>query len=133
MRRTRKQKLFYYSRPGLYRLTIEELKTVEERVLWLLRRRESFRNNDMSLIWGYWRIFDNLDTTKLDAESFKKLTSPESIRRVRQKIQNDYGLWLPTTKEVLEARKIKESAVRDWAYTMPVIMVNNIVRISERF
>jgi hypothetical protein len=48
-------------------------------------------------------------------ESLDKLTKAENIRRVRQKIQNDLGLFPPTDPDVIAKRKIKEEVIKEWA------------------
>lgn len=99
--------------PGLYQKKIEELETVEEKVCWLFKRHPNLRNSDKLLIFYYWVIVDGYEG-QLDEDVILKLTSSESIRRVRQHIQNDLGFFLPYDTEVIEGRKISEEAVRDW-------------------
>ncbi len=48
---------------------------------------------------------------KIPKEVFKKISSPESYRRVRQKF-NAEGKYLPTNPHVLERRKRKEVTKR---------------------
>jgi len=113
IRRTIEQKKIYYSRPGLYRKKLEELESTEEKVIWLLNKYENLRNNDKLLIFAFW-LHENKVSFDLDESIIKSLASPETIRRVRQKIQNEYNLYLPTDQEILESRDICEEAVKDW-------------------
>jgi hypothetical protein len=112
MKRSKQEKIFYYTMPGLYAKKILELETCAERVCWLLEKNEHLRNCDKCLIIYYWKHVDALDNVSKD--NIHSLTPSESIRRVRQHIQNDLGLWPPTEEKVLLARKINESAVQDW-------------------
>ena len=112
-RRTQEEKKFYYTMPGLYRKKIEELENTEEKVAWLLKLYPTLRNSDKLLLFYYWKIVDKYEG-ELTEETIMALTPAESIRRVRQKIQNDLGLFLPIDSEMLEKRKICEEAVREW-------------------
>lgn len=114
MKRTPEEKKFYYTMPGLYQKKIEELERVEERVCWLFKRYPNLRNSDKLLIFYYWVLVDGYDGS-LEESVITALTSSETIRRVRQHIQNDLSLFLPFDSEVIESRKIGEEAVRDWA------------------
>jgi len=122
-KRTKKEKIFYYSMPGLYLRKIEELEIVEEKICWLFYKFPYLRNNDNLLIFKYWQMNDNYNG-ELDDKIIADLTSPESIRRCRQKIQNVLGLFLPTDPKVINARKICEEAVRDWAINKKKVYEN---------
>lgn len=122
MRRTDKQKKFYYSQPGLYEKKIEELREVEETVVWLLEKHVHARDCDKCLIWLYWALKDDISITPIktaavyiDTTVIHRLTSPGTITRCRRKIQNDLGMFLPTDEEVREGRNITEQAYKDWA------------------
>lgn len=114
MKRTRQEKIFYYNMPGLYEKKIHDLETTEERVLHLLKHNLHLRDCDKCLIFHYWFKVDGINDF-LGKENLHSLTSSESIRRCRQKIQNDYGLYLPEDEEVRLARQISEDAYRDWS------------------
>ena len=113
MKRTREEKLFYYSQPGLYNKKIEELETAEEQVLHLLKHDPELRNDDTLLLFAYWRQIDGYKG-ELDQETLKGLTNFETIRRVRQKIQNEYYKFLPTKEDIIESRKICQKAIEAW-------------------
>ena len=84
----------------------------------ILSKDKDARNNDNMLIWDYWAEFDDptgLIRRTMYALGRKKimfeLTSPESIRRSRQKIQNEMG-WYKPTPSVMEKRIKKQEAMR---------------------
>jgi len=85
---------------------VEELKTVEERVRWLLEKHPQARNSDIYLIILYWRKFDGLPLWFPKNYIFgdEKVTSPASIVRARRKIQ-ERGELLPTDPEILRKRR----------------------------
>lgn len=116
IRRNKEQKIFYYSQPGIYRRKIMELETAEERVCWLFKNHEHLRNCTKCLIFHYWFLVDNLSSiTELSPELLHQVTPAETITRAARHIQNDLGLWLPTDENELEARRINEFAVKEWA------------------
>ena len=120
MRRTMDEKIFYFLKPGLYSRTVKELETVEEKVCWLLEKFEKLRNKDRLLIFYYWNMVDGY-TGELKESVIMNLTSSETVRRVRAKIQNKYNLFLPTDDDVVLARNIKQDAVRDWAVSQRLL------------
>jgi len=67
--------------------------TIKDNVVLLLNEDERCRNDDTYLILRYWQRFDYL---QVDLSVFDSLTKAESIRRSRQNIQNDDGLFPPT-------------------------------------
>jgi hypothetical protein len=92
----------------------EELKLVKGRVDWILQNYPSSRNSDFILTLIYYRQFHSLPFPYLEYEAIKELPTMESIRRVRQKIQNEEHRWLPTDETVIR-RRSKQSAMRRWA------------------
>ncbi|MCX6705352.1 MAG: hypothetical protein NT162_03400 [Candidatus Woesebacteria bacterium] len=89
---------------------------VYDRVLQILNRDEKARNSDKYLIWEFWveegkasKGEENFDRnsyndgyiTQLD---FRSATSPETIRRIRQKIQETHPELAPTSQTTLFRR-----------------------------
>lgn len=118
-KRTRQQKLLYYTSPRFYQKVLNQLEEVEEKVCFLLAKDEHFRNCDNCLLFHYWQNVDNIYTHLLFRfkDERHKCTSAETITRCRRYIQNTLGLWLPTDPEVIKRRKIKELAIREWVIT----------------
>jgi len=77
----------------------KELLNTKERVKWILETYPSLRDSDNRLIATYWSMeaadYTNYRTNEMTAREFLNLlykhllTSPESIRRCRQKIQEE--------------------------------------------
>ena len=111
-KRNNQQKLLYFTRPNFYNKVLEELNQLDEIICWLLMKHEHFRNCDKCLIWHVWEEVDKLQFMP-DKDKKHSLTSSESIRRVRQKLQ-ELGLWIPTDPEVIKKRNIKKQAISDW-------------------
>src|SRR5579875_1839813 len=87
----------------------EELKKTKDQVLYLLERYPAARNNDFYLQLLWLKQFGGKvelpwkDWEKIKANSGKL----ESVRRVRQKIQNEIGLFQQTDL-VIKARRDKQ-------------------------
>jgi len=114
MRRTIEEKIFFYSMPRLYEKKIEELKTVEERVVWVLKHHPDTRNSDKLLLLTYWVVVDKIARVPLDEIDISKITNFDTIRRCRQLIQNTLNLFIPTDEEVLYTRRVNQVAVKDY-------------------
>ena len=80
-----------------------------ERIKFLLGASSDYRNSDRKLIWRIWK--DEFLTNSpygqaesITLEAFMKATSPETVRRTRQKVQAEHPA-LQSDKQVLEAKK----------------------------
>ena len=85
----------------------ERLRTVKERVEYLLDKYPNTRNSDLYLIILYLRYFTELGKyiKYIPYDVIKKYDGiTETIRRMRQKIQEE-GRYLPTDPEVLKRRR----------------------------
>ncbi|KKM65630.1 hypothetical protein LCGC14_1489370 [marine sediment metagenome] len=114
MRRTKQQKLLYYTRPSFYHRVLLQLEDVEEKVCWLLAKYEKTRNSDMFLLMKFWNEAEQWNGMFIEPYIYR-ITSAETITRIRRYLQNTLHLWMPTDEEVIEARSIKELAIKDWA------------------
>ena len=112
MRRSKKDKLLYYSRPHFYEKCLSELEEVEERVVWLLAKHDKARNSDMFLLMKYWLNVNKWNGLFIEPY-IHLITNAETIIRKRRYIQNTLSLFLPTNPIVAEGRGIKEAAYRD--------------------
>lgn len=86
---------------------LEKLRTVKDRVEYLLARYPDARNSDLYLTILYLRKFTELGRyiRYIPYNVIKKYDGVfETIRRTRQKIQEE-GRYLPTDPEVLKKRK----------------------------
>ena len=93
MKRTIKQKKLFYTTTSFKSKNIRDLQTVEENVAYLLNNFPHLRNCDKCLIFYYFKHIDGL--TKITRENIHKLTSAESITRIRRHLQRDCDVFLP--------------------------------------
>jgi len=110
-----------------------DMKTTKKQVEWCLEHRPATRDCDMYLIMSVWKNYHRnqyidflmRSMKSLDEEvpiwmkmsersSMHDLPSPESIRRTRQKIQNEEGRWL-ADEQIQKARAAEEVNTREWA------------------
>ena len=85
----------------------EKLRTVKERVEYLLDKYPNARNSDLYLIILYLRYFTDLGRyiKYIPYDVIKEYDGiTETIRRMRQKIQEE-GRYLPTDEKVLRRRR----------------------------
>jgi len=87
-------------------------KTVKSAVRFLLARYPELRNDDRPLILYFWYYLDRFPVF-LPADRTGRLTSPETIRRARQKIQMT-GKFLPTDLKVIQKRRITRHTIRNY-------------------
>jgi len=102
------------------------LNKVEDNVREMLRTNEHYRNCDICLILQYWFLHDGVsDKDIYDINVRHSLTSTESVRRCRQKVQSEvwtdkdgirrYGRYLPTDPLVRKRRGIAEDVYREYS------------------
>ena len=95
-----------------------KLKTYD-RVLQILNKDEKARNSDKYLIWEFWveegwatnfsEDGDMASDGYMNQRAFMSATSPESIRRCRQKIQETHPELAPTSQTALFRRNKEKS------------------------
>lgn len=90
----------------------EEFSTVYDLVFKLLQKDEKCRNYDK---WLNYRVLCYYLEQPPTYEEFLRIPSFETIRRNRQKIQNQEKLFRPTKQDVLERRSQREAFVREWS------------------
>ncbi|HLP96369.1 MAG TPA: DUF3800 domain-containing protein [Saprospiraceae bacterium] len=95
------------------------------RVAFILNHSVEARNSDKELVWLYWETFEKVrfGGESITRESYKMLTSPNSISRIRAKIQNEYKLFQANDKVkrfrgVLEVEK-KLQVIEDKPIYLP--------------
>lgn len=91
---------------------IEKKGTIKMNIIQLMKNDEECRNDDAWLQFRYARDIMGADMN--DFKEWKRIPSLESIRRIRQMVQNTAGLFLPTRDEVVIQRRIEQTAVRRW-------------------
>jgi len=89
----------------------EKLQNTETCIRYILAHYPEARNNDKLLMLLYWELVDKIQIPKEFRQAFLyKATHPETIRRMRQKIQ-EQGDYLPR-QEVLEKRRKRQEAFK---------------------
>lgn len=95
-------------------MTKEVKKTIRQNVERLMRDYPVTRDNDKTLIFGYWKLVDNIvdDSGKVHIKDMlNKSTPTESITRARRLIQEE-GKYLPTSG-VVAGRRGREKDMKD--------------------
>jgi len=93
---------------------VERLKTTKERVEYILENYPETRNDDLYLWLIYVRLFDKVLSKyirRIPYGVIKRATRPETLSRVRRKIQEE-GRLLPTDPKVLKRRRRLEELYR---------------------
>jgi hypothetical protein len=81
---------------------MEGLKTVYDKVAWLMTHVPATRDDYILLILLYWQTFDGID---IPAETVKQIlesaTEPETINRVKRKVI-EYNFHISNIKKMIE-------------------------------
>jgi len=80
-----------------------------ENVAKLLDKHPYLRNDDVDLVFAYWKLVDQVKFSKPNYP----ITSPATIIRHRAKLQ-EHGYFLPTKPEVLKKRHKQKVKMRVW-------------------
>ena len=89
------------------------LKKNKEQVSYLLEKYPATRNNDFYLQLMYLRVFGGIPLPYIEWTDIRALSGRlESVRRVRQKIQNEDHMYPPTDSDVIAAREKRAKAYR---------------------
>ena len=92
---------------------MKRIKLLEEKVLYVLEKHQDTRNDDalltFTIIWEYSRkdIKEEDGKTWISTEVLKWCRE-DAVKRVRAKIQNEQGRFLPTDEKVRKLRKISQ-------------------------
>lgn len=97
---------------SLIALDLDNKKDLVESML----RQYSFTRNDDLLMYKMFimRVLSSHGKF-ISMKDLEGLPTPESLTRVRRKIQNEEYRYLPTDPEVMRKRAIKCEAVSEWA------------------
>ena len=92
---------------------IGQLTQRKQQVEYLLKTYPQARNHDFLLTFLWLRIFAKVNIPQIHWEVICQFSGAlESVRRVRQKIQNEEHHFLPTDPTVLEKRSRRSKAYR---------------------
>ena len=92
---------------------------LKQKVMYCLQKYPETRNSDIKLTNSIWYEFHNNKIKRIDDKNYVALTDlydlprEDNVKRVRAKIQNEEGKYLPTEEEVLKQRKILEKRWRE--------------------
>lgn len=94
----------------------DRIQHLEEKVLYVLDKYPKTRNDDVDLTLTILWVYLPDEFTKIGEKVFVGTTAlrrvrEDNVKRVRAKIQNDQGKFLPTDPDVRKKRKITEE---DW-------------------
>ncbi len=96
-------------------MTLElELTRAQDQVMLLLSRYPDARNNDFYLQLLWLKTFGGIKALPfIEWPKIKELSGRlESVRRMRQKVQNEMGLYPPTDPEILKRRQERQERFR---------------------
>lgn len=79
----------------LNHLSSFNLKTIRDKVAYILNNNKEARNSDRALCWDFWTRFESehFDGRALTESTFYKVTPMNNLIRERARIQNDYKLF----------------------------------------
>lgn len=98
-----------------------EIKKLKNAIEDILERYPKARDSDQWLTLKIWqeyfptRVITLPDgTIAIRFKDIMEMPREDNVKRIRAKIQNEEGKWLPTTWEVAKQRKILESVWRNY-------------------
>lgn len=92
---------------------VQELKSRKDQVTYLLQKYPDARNHDFLLEWLWLQIFGRFRIPRIHWEVICKFSGAlESVRRARQKLQNEEHRFLPTDPKIREIRRRRSKAYR---------------------
>jgi len=100
---------------------MKTIKDLRNKVCEILKDHPETRDCDKRLLAHFWHRHERWLLVKVDDEWYmplkhlKQSTSQEAVARVRRKIQNDEGWYLPLSLKVAKKRGISEEKWRWWA------------------
>ncbi len=87
----------------------ESLDLIYDKVKHILRDFPETRDSTSALVLRYWNFYDG--GTK---NGYDRLTPPDSITRMRRRIQNEDGHYLPST-QTQKLRDERQSEYEAWS------------------
>lgn len=82
---------------------------IKEVVISVLQKHERARNNDRFLQFCVWNMEGLIKNKAITWDAYMRATDPETIRRTRQKVQEEYPQYRATDPEVANKRLQKET------------------------
>lgn len=102
-------------------MTTKRISNLHQMVSHFLRENEELRNDDIALQLALikHKYPSAVRTSQIDQQEYvavfalRRFTQ-DNVKRVRAKIQNEEGLYLPTDPEVRKQRKISQESWAAW-------------------
>jgi hypothetical protein len=92
----------------------KEYDSIEDNVFLLLEQFPQLRDSDFLLVNWYWQLIDKVpQNLPFYLLKYRNVTSFETIRRCRQKIQNGMGMFRPCGS-VESYREENEVVMKNW-------------------
>ena len=88
------------------------------KILHLLQEYEELRNSDKMLIWKVWVDGGFVKYENITYPAFMEAPSVETIRRTRQKVQEEHP-ELQANEKIVRARRMKQSSKGTFIYREP--------------
>lgn len=87
---------------------LNEMKTIKDKVRWILSKSERARNEDKYLLLLYWKYVDGVNFSNFINDFLSKATCEKSIIRARQLVQAE-GQYLPTEETAIRRRQAEKA------------------------
>jgi hypothetical protein len=88
---------------------IRNFRTKKEEVEYLLERFPQTRENDFYLQYLWLKVFGKLNLPFIEWSTIKDMSGTlETVSRVRRKIQNEYGKFLPSDDVRVQRQKKRQ-------------------------
>lgn len=122
---TKEEKIATERKELLNRVLSGNIKSLKDRVGYILNQDPKTRNSDIELTWSFWKMFhpEIFNGITINKSQFKSLTRMNSLIRCRAKIQNEYKLFQADEEvkkfrgQLEEERRI--DAIEDKPFDMP--------------
>jgi hypothetical protein len=113
---TKEERIENTKRALLNRVNSGNIKSLRDRVAYILNSSYEARNSDNELVWSYWSTFEKekFDGSSLTKETFNNLTPYISLDRARRTIQNTFKLF-EASEETKKYREKKQISYREEA------------------
>ena len=101
---------------------------LQRQILYCLKEFPDTRNSDIELTIAVWKQFypqriivGKTGTEVVRLRDLFDLPREDYVKRIRAKVQNEQGLYLPTSLEVAKQRDINEYEWRNYMARFPIL------------
>ena len=107
---------------------------LQKQVDYCLKNFPKTRNSDIELTLAIWKhyypsriVYSKTGVSLIRLRDLFDLPREDNVKRIRAKIQNELGKYLPTSLEVAKQRKIAETEWREYMIRFPIEKVKEEV------